>query len=115
MRLVARTPHTPALSPRSSSFHSRPPRAPRSLPPPSAPRIPQGEFYQLILDGILDQTHRPAPDHQKADNILNWDVLRGAAKLIGLDDDALADALKVRLHLIYRPINPYLAPYLAPI
>jgi len=52
------------------------------------------------LDGILDQTHRPAPDHQKADNILNWDVLRGAAKLIGLDDDALADALKVRLHPI---------------
>ena len=58
----------------------------------------KGEFYQVILDGILEQTYRPAPDFQKSDHILHWSVIRGAGKLLGLDDDALAEAFKLHVN-----------------
>ena len=58
----------------------------------------KGELYHLILDGIIEQTQHPAPDSQKADNILKWDIVRGAGKTLNLDDDSLAATLSIRVN-----------------
>ena len=58
----------------------------------------KGEMYQLILDGILCQTEKAAPDSQKADNVLKWEVVRGAGKMLNLDDDSLAATLSLRVN-----------------
>lgn len=59
----------------------------------------KGELYQLILDGVLEQTHKPAPDSQKADNVLKWDIIRGAGKTLNLDDDSLASTIAIRVNI----------------
>ena len=59
----------------------------------------KGELYQLILDGVLDQTHKPAPDSQKADNVLKWDIVKGAGKTLNLDDDSLSATLAIRVNI----------------
>ncbi len=58
----------------------------------------RGELYQCILDGILELTESATDISSKADTLLNWDVMRSAGKLLGLDDDILSSML--RLHLI---------------
>ena len=59
----------------------------------------KGELYQLILDGVLEQTHKPAPDSQKADNVLKWDIVKGAGKTLNLDDDSLSATLAIRVNI----------------
>ena len=59
----------------------------------------KGELYQLILDGVLEQTHKPAPDSQKADNVLKWDIIRGTGKTLNLDDDSLASTIAIRVNI----------------
>jgi hypothetical protein len=58
----------------------------------------KGEMYQLILDGVLHQTEKAAPDSQKADNVLKWEIVRGAGKMLNLDDDSLAATLSLRVN-----------------
>jgi hypothetical protein len=58
----------------------------------------KGEMYQLVLDGVLLQTEKAAPDSQKADNVLKWEVVRGAGKMLNLDDDSLAATLSLRVN-----------------
>ena len=58
----------------------------------------RGELYQCILDGILELTQATTDVSSRADTLLNWDVMRSAGKLLGLDDDILSSML--RLHLI---------------
>ena len=85
--------------------------------------IYKGELYQSILDGINGLTCAAIPDSAEMDKLINWNVLRASGKLlgsfekylvkllfldsiheyvccvfIGLDDDALISAVKIRVN-----------------
>ena len=60
--------------------------------------IGKGELFQLFLDGILKLMDLPPPNDSQVDALLTWDVLRAAAKLLNLDDDAMAETLKLRVN-----------------
>ena len=58
----------------------------------------KGELYQLILDGILDQTKKEIPEAEKADDLLKFDILKSASKLLNLDDDYLTSTITLRIN-----------------
>lgn len=58
----------------------------------------KGEMFQAFLDGILKLMSSPAPADSQVDAVLTWDVVRSAAKLLNLDEDVLADVLKLRVN-----------------
>ena len=58
----------------------------------------KGELYQLILDGILDQTKKEIPEVEKADDMLKFDIVKGASKLLNLDDDYLTSTITIRMN-----------------
>jgi hypothetical protein len=58
----------------------------------------QGELYQLILDGIIEQTFKNIPNSQRCDKILNYDVIKGAGKMLGMDENSLLNILKLRVN-----------------
>ena len=58
----------------------------------------KGELYQLILDGILDQTKKEIQDADKVDKILKFDILKKASKMLNLDDDLLTSTLELRIN-----------------
>lgn len=60
--------------------------------------IGKGELFQLFLDGILKLMDSPPPNDSQVDALLTWDVLRSAAKLLNLDDDVMAETLKLRVN-----------------
>jgi hypothetical protein len=60
--------------------------------------IGKGELFQNILDGILDLLEDPAtPSIQDSDSLLNLSILRNAAKLVNLDEDAFLRAISMRV------------------
>ena len=60
--------------------------------------IGKGELFQNILDGILDLLEDPAtPSIQDSDSLLNLSILRNAAKLVNLDEEAFLRAINMRV------------------
>jgi hypothetical protein len=60
--------------------------------------IGKGELFQNILDGILDLLEDPAtPSIQDSDSLLNLNILRNAAKLLNLDEEAFLSAINMRV------------------
>lgn len=58
----------------------------------------KGELFQLILDGVASKTALPPLESRKANVVLNWDVVRHAAKLLSLDDDAFSGIFSLRVN-----------------
>lgn len=58
----------------------------------------KGELFQAFLDGILQLMSNAPPSDNQADNILTWDVVRAAAKLLNLDEDVMAEVLRLRVN-----------------
>jgi hypothetical protein len=50
------------------------------------------------LDGIIKQTLKNIPNSQKCDKILNYDVIKGAGKMLSMDENSLLDILKLRVN-----------------
>lgn len=60
--------------------------------------IGKGELFQNILDGILDLLEDPStPSIQDSDSLLNLNILRNAAKLVNLDEEAFLRAINMRV------------------
>ena len=67
----------------------------------------KGELYQLILDGIVDQTKKIIPDAERADKILKLEILKGASKMLNLDEDCFTNTLSLRLNSANVKINDF--------
>ena len=60
--------------------------------------IGKGELFQNILDGILDLLEDPStPSIQDSDSLLNLNILRNAAKLVNVDEEAFLRAINMRV------------------
>lgn len=57
----------------------------------------KGEFYQNIMDELLNLTIKPLPEMAAVNNILKWSVLKSSAKKLNLDDELLNNMMEFSL------------------
>ncbi|KAJ1428550.1 Spc98 family-domain-containing protein, partial [Ochromonadaceae sp. CCMP2298] len=58
----------------------------------------KGELFQSLLDGVVAQTHKPAPmDGKGVERQLQW-VMRETSKLVGIDDESLGGMLSLSVN-----------------
>ena len=67
----------------------------------------KGELYQIILDGILDQTKKNIPAGEKMDKILKWDIIKSASRTLHFDDASLSSTLSIRVNSSNVSINDF--------
>lgn len=57
----------------------------------------RGELYQAIFDGIMNITTKSANELTAPDHLLTLDVVRDAAKIVGLDEDLFSSIFRLSI------------------